>query len=106
MTQSNMQAAFIAELQKKVEAQANEFKVVQEQLKALTTKAADPKPADSTAPATEANTADTPSTPKRAARPRPPRRRPTCAPSARALFTASKATTRLCGCDSRAWVGT
>ena len=75
MTQSNMQAAFIAELQKKVEAQANEFKLVQEQLKAMaTTKAADPKPADSTAPATEANTADdAPSTPKRAAPPSTPK---------------------------------
>ena len=73
MTQSNAQAAFIVELQKKVEAQANEFKVVQEQLKALTTKAADPKPADSTAPATEANTADAPSTPKRAAPPSTPK---------------------------------
>ena len=74
MTQSNMQAAFIAELQKKVEAQANEFKLVQEQLKAMaTTKAADPKPADSTAPATEANTADAPSTPKRAAPPPTPK---------------------------------
>ena len=75
MTQSNMQAAFIAELQKKVEAQANEFKLVQEQLKAMaTTKAADPKPADSTAtPATEAIAADTPSTPKRAAPPSTPK---------------------------------
>ena len=45
MTQSNMQAAFIAELQKKVEAQANEFKLVQEQLKAMATaNAADPNP--------------------------------------------------------------
>ena len=74
MTQSNMQAGFIAELQKKVEAQANEFKLVQEQLKAMAmTKAADPMPADSTAPATEANTADAPSTPKRAAPPPTPK---------------------------------
>ena len=74
MTQSNMQAAFIAELQKKVEAQANEFKVVQEQLKAMAmAKAADPKPADSTAPATEATAADAPSTPTRAAPPSTPK---------------------------------
>ena len=69
-----MQAAFIADLQKKYEAQSNEFKVVQEQLKALTTKAADPKPADSTAtPATEAIAADAPSTPKRAEPPSTPK---------------------------------
>ena len=43
--QLNMQAAFIADLQKKYEAQTNELKVVQEHLKAMaTTNAADPNP--------------------------------------------------------------
>ena len=43
--QINMQAAFIADLQKKYEAQTNELKVVQEHLKAMaTTNAADPNP--------------------------------------------------------------
>ena len=75
MTQSTAQAVHIAELQKKVDDQAKEFNLLQEQIKAMaTTSAADPKPADSTAPATEANTADdAPSTPKRAAPPSTPK---------------------------------
>ena len=69
MTQSTAQAGHIAELQKKFDDQAKEFKLLQEQIKAMaTTSAADPKPADSTATA-----AAEPSTPKRAAPPATPK---------------------------------
>ena len=45
LTQLNMQAAYIADLQKRFTAQADEVKVVQEQLKAMATaNAADPNP--------------------------------------------------------------